>query len=80
MKAFEYLGFYDAYRVKHRNEAGYTFWDYAGGALQNDMGMRIDYLWLNSYAVDKLETVEVDKTTRYDVKPSDHTVLKAVLK
>lgn len=80
LKAFEYLGFYDAYRVKNKKDSGYTFWDYAGGALQNDMGMRIDYLWLNSYAVDKLETVEVDKTTRHDVKPSDHTVLKAVLK
>ena len=80
LKAFEYLGFYDAYRVKNKNNSGYTFWDYAGGALQNDMGMRIDYLWLNSYAVDMLENVEVDKSTRIDVKPSDHTVLKAVLK
>ena len=80
LKAFEYLGFYDAYRVKHKKDSGYTFWDYAGGALQNDMGMRIDYLWLNSYAVDRLEAINVDKSTRIDVKPSDHTVLKAVLK
>lgn len=80
LKAFEYLGFYDAYRIKHKKDSGYTFWDYAGGALQNDMGMRIDYLWLNSYAVDRLETVDVDKATRTDVKPSDHTVLKAVLR
>lgn len=80
LKAFEYLGFYDAYRVKHKTDSGYTFWDYAGGALQNDMGMRIDYLWLNSYAVDRLVSVDVDKSTRTDIKPSDHTVLKAVLK
>ena len=80
LKAFQYLGFYDAYRVKYPDDVGYTFWDYAGGALQNDMGMRIDYLWLNSYAVDRLESVEVDKTTRISDKPSDHTVLKAVLK
>lgn len=80
LKAFEYLGFYDAYRVKYKKDIGYTFWDYAGGALQNDMGMRIDYLWLNSYAVDRLEKVEVDKSARTDIKPSDHTVLKAVLK
>ena len=79
MKAFEYLGFYDAYRTKHKKDVGYTFWDYAGGAFANDMGMRIDYLWLNSYAVDMLKNVEVDKSTRKDVKPSDHTVLKAVL-
>ena len=79
LKAFEYLGFYDAYRVKHKKDSGYTFWDYAGGALQNDMGMRIDYLWLNSFAVDMLKSADVDKSTRTDIKPSDHTVLKAVL-
>ena len=44
------------------------------------MGMRIDYLWLNSYAIDRLESVEVDKFPRVSDKPSDHTVLKAVLK
>ena len=80
LKAFEYLGFYDAYRVKNIKDSGYTFWDYTGGALQSDMGMRIDYLWFNSYAIDLLETIDVDKSPRTNVKPSDHTVLKAVLK
>lgn len=80
LKAFEYLGYYDAFRVLHPKDNGYTFWDYAGAALQNDMGMRIDYLWLNCYALDKLESVEVDKSPRIMMKPSDHTVLKAVLK
>ena len=79
LKAFLYLGYYDAWRVLHPIENGYTFWDYAGGAFVNDMGMRIDYLWLNSYAVDKLRQIAVDKTPRGETKPSDHTVLKAVL-
>lgn len=80
LKAFSYLGYYDAFRVIHPKEAGYTFWDYVGAALQNDDGLRIDYLWLNSYAVDMLENCEVDKAPRIGKKPSDHTVLKAVLK
>ena len=80
LKALEYLGYYDAFRAIHVKENGYTFWDYAGAAYKNDMGMRIDYLWLNSYAMDKLQTIEVDKSPRSDTKPSDHTVLKAVLK
>lgn len=80
LRAFAYQGYYDAFRALHPKDNGYTFWDYAGAALQNDMGMRIDYLWLNSYAVDRLESCEVDKTPRISVKPSDHTVLKAVLK
>lgn len=80
LRAVAYLGYYDAYRVLHPDDSGYTFWEYAGAALQNDMGMRIDYLWLNAYAVDCLESCEVDKSARSAPKPSDHTVLKAVLK
>ena len=80
LRAFAYLGYYDAFRALHPKDNGYTFWDYAGAALQNDTGMRIDYLWLNSYAVDRLESCEVDKAPRISGKPSDHTVLKAVFK
>ena len=80
LQAFSYLGYYDAFRLQHPRENGYTFWDYTGAALQNDMGMRIDYLWLNASAADRLESCTVDKTPRLGNKPSDHTVLKAVLK
>ena len=80
LKTLSYIGFYDAFRVKHENDNGYTFWDYAGASLQNDWGMRIDYLWLNAYAVEMLETCEVNKMPRVGQKPSDHTVLQAVLK
>ena len=80
LKAFSYLGYYDAFRILHQKENGYTFWDYTGAALRNDMGMRIDYLWLNAYAVDRLESCRVDKTPRLSDKPSDHTVLEAVLR
>lgn len=77
LTALQYLGFYDAFRSLHPVKNGYTFWDYAGGALQNDMGMRIDYLFVSPDAADLLETCEVDKTPRIGLKPSDHTVLKA---
>lgn len=80
LRALQYLGYYDAFRCLHPTKNGYTFWDYAGGALQNDMGMRIDYLWLSPQAADMLVNCEVDKTPRISIKPSDHTVLKAELK
>ena len=79
LRAFSYLGYYDAWRMLHIKEIGYTFWDYADCSFANDMGMRIDYLWLNAYAADKLVSVEVDKEPRRRSKPSDHTVLKAIL-
>lgn len=80
LKALEYLGYYDAFRSLHPRENGYTYWDYGGGAFQNDQGMRIDYLFLSPNATDLLESCEVDKEPRRGSKPSDHTVLKAVLR
>ncbi len=70
-----YQGWYDAYRVKHPDEAGYTFWDYSGNALNADWGMRIDYFLLSPKAVDALVDCYVDKSPRLGEKPSDHTPL-----
>lgn len=80
LKAIEYLGFYDAYRVLHPKEIGYTYWDYAGNAFPSDLGMRIDYAFLSPILVDDLKECYVDKTARGDVKPSDHTPLVVDLK
>lgn len=80
LKAFEYMGYYDAYRSLHPETRGYTFWEYAGSALQLDLGMRIDYLFMSPTAMDKLLSCDVDKTPRQGVKPSDHTALVAELK
>ena len=70
-------GFYDAFRTLHPKDPGYTFWDYTGNALAADFGMRIDYLFLNAPAVDRLLSCTVDKSPRLAPKPSDHTALVA---
>lgn len=80
LKAIEYLGFYDTYRLVHPDDIAYTFWDYTGAALQNDFGLRIDYLLMSPAAVDRLISVGVDKKPRKADKPSDHTPLTAELK
>lgn len=80
LRAFALSGYYDAFRLLHPHENGYTYWDYSGAALQNDLGMRIDYLWMNSLAFDKVISVNVNKKPRTAPKPSDHTVLQAELK
>lgn len=78
MYALQYLGFYDAFRLKHPRENGYTYWDYGAAAFGQDLGMRIDYLLLSPKLADCLQTCEVDKSPRVADKPSDHTVLSAV--
>ena len=80
LRALQYLGYYDAYRSLYPVDSGYTCWDYSGAALTNDMGMRIDYFWMNALAFDRLTDIVVNKKTRIDNKPSDHTVLQAILK
>ena len=79
LTAIKYLGYYDAFRVCHPEEIGYTYWDYGAKAFQADWGMRIDYLLLSPKAVDDLISCEVDKSPRQDDKPSDHTPLIAEL-
>ena len=79
LKAFFHLGYFDAFRCLYPDLNGYTFWDYAGAALQNDLGMRIDYLMCNAVAFDNLHNIEVNKSPRISAKPSDHTVLQAEL-
>lgn len=80
LTALKYLGYYDAFRLLHPQENGYTFWDYSGQALQADNGMRIDYMMLSAPAADRLEKCYVDKTPRQGTKPSDHTPLMIELK
>ena len=75
-----HLGYYDAFRTLHPRENGYTYWDYGGGAFQNDWGMRIDYFLLSPQATDCLLACEVDKSIRGQNKPSDHTPLVIELK
>lgn len=80
LTAIRYLGFYDAFRLLHPQEKGYTFWDYAGQAFLADNGMRIDYMMLSPQAADRLSSCEVDKNPRRGSKPSDHTPLIVELK
>ena len=79
LNAFQYLGFYDAFRSFHQNDPGYTFWDYSGQALAADFGMRIDYIFLSPILADKLVSCQVDKSPRTSDKPSDHTPLTVEL-
>jgi exodeoxyribonuclease-3 len=68
------LGLTEAWRALHGEVTrGYTFWDYQGGAWQNDNGLRIDHLLLSPQAADRLRTCEIDKEPRARPKASDHT-------
>lgn len=71
------LGYCDTYRTLHPQNSGYTFWDYNASSFQNDLGLRIDYIFSSPCLTDKLISCTIDKNFRAQEKSSDHTVLTA---
>ena len=64
----------DAFRALHPRAArAFTFWDYQGGAWDQDHGIRIDHILLSPQAADALISCEIDRTPRGKKKASDHT-------
>ena len=72
-RKLQYLGLTDAFRALNPAPHQYSWWDYRGGALQRDLGLRIDHLLLSPQAADRLEASGIDKTPRLKEKASDHT-------
>ncbi len=67
------LGLTEAFRALNDGGGHYTFWDYQGGAFENDDGIRIDHLLLSPQAADRLLACEIDAGPRAKASPSDHT-------
>lgn len=72
-RKLQHLGLTDAFKALNPAPHQYSWWDYRGGALQRDLGLRIDHLLLSPQAADRLEASGIDKTPRLKEKASDHT-------
>lgn len=80
-RSLEYLGLTDALRALHPQEKDlYTWWDYRGGAWQNNLGLRIDHFLLSPQATDILKEAHVDRQIRAVEKASDHAPVVCRLK
>lgn len=77
IKAINFVGLHDAFRLLHPDTEGYTFWDYFGNAFVTNLGLRIDYLFISARFAEKLKLCQPDKAPRMMDKPSDHTTLIA---
>jgi exodeoxyribonuclease-3 len=83
-KAFQDLldwGFVDSFRRIYPLKRQFTWWDYIGGAIWRDEGMRIDYVLCTKPLVKGVEDVEVDlwARRRRTPKPSDHAPVIATV-
>ena len=80
LKKLMYLGYTDAFRTLYPQTNGYTYWDYGTTAFANDLGLRIDYLFLSPNMADCLTDCFIYRQLRSKEKSSDHTVLIAKFK
>ncbi|MEM1385569.1 MAG: exodeoxyribonuclease III [Pseudomonadota bacterium] len=67
-----HLGLHDATREVTQAGEVFTFWDYQGGAWDQNNGIRIDHLLLTPEAADRLKGAGIDSAVRGREKPSDH--------
>ncbi len=73
-------GFIDAFRFLYPTKIQFTWWDYIGGMVWKDKGMRIDYILITKPLIKDLVDVYVDMWARKrkTPKPSDHAPVIAV--
>ncbi len=67
-------GLIDTFRYLYPDKQQFTWWDYIGGAIWRNEGMRIDYILCTKPLIPFLKDVEVDLWARRRRKPtpSDH--------
>jgi exodeoxyribonuclease-3 len=74
-------GLTDLLRARHDEPGIYSWWDYRGGALQQDKGLRIDLILGTAPMAARLEDVVIDRDERRETadagKPSDHAPVTA---
>ena len=80
LKQLIHLGYHDSYRLLHKNDQEFSWWDYRAGAWQRNQGMRIDLMLLSPEASDLLAGAEIEHKIRSQEKPSDHVPVTVSLK
>ena len=74
------FGFIDCFRYLYPDKQQFTWWDYIGGAIWKNEGMRIDYILATKPLIPSLKDIYVDLWTRRRraPKPSDHAPVIAI--
>lgn len=65
-------GFYDIFRCLHSEAQEFSWWDYRGGSVENNKGLRIDMILASASMINKLNKVIYHKNFRVRPRPSDH--------
>ena len=65
-------GFLDNYRILNPYEQQFSWWDYRANSYKQNKGLRIDYFFSNTLALNHLKKSETLEYYRDLKKPSDH--------
>lgn len=76
MDGFVQSGFVDVFRYFYPQKEMYTWWSYMFKARENNVGWRIDYFFVNSQMINKIENVAIHD----EVLGSDHCPISLTLK
>jgi len=66
------LGLTDVVPRALKYDTPYTYWDYRAGMFPRNQGMRIDLIYANAAAVERVSDAYVDREARKGKGPSDH--------
>jgi len=73
LQALIALGLHDAHRLFQQPTRSFTWWDYRDLGLRRNRGMRLDHILVSSALKSLANKCWIDKTPRYNERPSDHT-------
>lgn len=73
------LGLRDVVPTPMKGPHPFTYWDYRAGMFHQDKGMRIDLVYANPAAADRVRSAYVDREARKGKAPSDHAPIVADL-
>lgn len=71
------LGLVDTFRAIEQEPESYSWWDYRGGGIWKNMGLRIDYVFATPGLVENMSAAWIDKAQRTKEQPSDHAPVVA---
>jgi exodeoxyribonuclease-3 len=66
-------GFVDAFRLFHKEEGLYSWWDYRMNSFRRNAGLRIDHIWVSDVLAQECAGATIDIEPRRWERPSDHT-------
>lgn len=69
------IGYIDTFRKVHPDKKGYSWWPYMGELRANNIGWRIDYIFVSK----RLEPLIKDASTHREVLGSDHGPVELIL-